>query len=77
MKKNIIVLALAIMGLSNANAQTGQPEAKKLGDISLPSSKGALEKLASFDNGNYKYADEDFYTKPKISFDEFFFFLYY
>ncbi|TWI02246.1 dipeptidyl aminopeptidase/acylaminoacyl peptidase [Flavobacterium tiangeerense] len=65
MKKNIIVLALAIMGLSNANAQTAQPETKKPGDVSLPSSKGALEKLASFDNGNYKYSVEDFYTKPK------------
>ncbi|MCF6140203.1 S9 family peptidase [Flavobacterium sp. K77] len=65
MKKNIIALALAIMGLSNVNAQTAQPETKKPGDISLPSSKGALEKLASFDDGNYKYSVEDFYTKPK------------
>lgn len=67
MKKNIIVLALAIMGLSNANAQTAPAEIKKPGDVSLPSSKEDLEKLAAFEKGTYKYSVEDFFKKSKAS----------
>jgi len=65
MKKRIVVVALAIMGLSNANAQTAPTETKKSGEVSLPSSTGELEKLGSYDNGNYKYSVEDFFSKPK------------
>lgn len=67
MKKNIIALALAIIGLSSANAQTAQTEIKKPGDVTLPSSKEELEKLANFENGNYKYSVEDFFKKAKAS----------
>jgi dipeptidyl aminopeptidase/acylaminoacyl peptidase len=37
------------------------------GDPSLPSSEEDLEKLASYDNGNYKYQVEDYFAKPKAS----------
>lgn len=67
MKKNIIVLALAIMGLSSANAQTAPTEIKKPGDVTLPSSKEELEKLGTFEKATYKYSVEDFFKKAKAS----------
>lgn len=67
MKKRIVVIALAIMGMSSANAQMAKTEITKPGDASLPSSKEELEKLATFEKGTYKYSVEDFFKKPKAS----------
>jgi dipeptidyl aminopeptidase/acylaminoacyl peptidase len=39
----------------------------KPGNTTLPSSEEDLKQLASFDNGNYKYRVEDYFTKPKLS----------
>ena len=39
----------------------------KPGDVSLPSSKDALDKLAAFDNGSYKYSAEDYFQDPSKS----------
>ncbi len=39
----------------------------KPGDVSLPSSKGSLDKLASFDSGTYKYSAEDYFENPATS----------
>ncbi|WP_289045194.1 S9 family peptidase [uncultured Olleya sp.] len=39
----------------------------KPGDVSLPSSKAALDKLAAFDRGNYKYSAEDYFQDPSKS----------
>ncbi len=39
----------------------------KPGDISLPSTKAALDKLAAFDNGTYKYSAEDYFENPATS----------
>lgn len=40
-------------------------ENKLPGDVSLPTSKEELEKLAAKDNGTYKYKVEDYFAKPK------------
>lgn len=39
----------------------------KPGDVSLPSSKDALDKLSAFDNGTYKYSAEDYFEDPATS----------
>ena len=39
----------------------------KPGDVSLPSSKDSLDKLASFDSGTYKYSAEDYFENPATS----------
>ncbi|MDR2236090.1 MAG: S9 family peptidase [Chryseobacterium sp.] len=47
------------------NAQTST--AKLPGDPTLPSSKASLEKLVSYDKGNFKYKVEDYFARPKAS----------
>jgi dipeptidyl aminopeptidase/acylaminoacyl peptidase len=42
-------------------------EVKKPGDETLPSSEAALKSLMAKDNGQYKYAVEDYFKKPKSS----------
>ncbi|MEO8773185.1 MAG: S9 family peptidase [Gelidibacter sp.] len=39
----------------------------KPGDLSLPSSKEDLAKLAAFETETYKYSVEDFFTKPQLA----------
>ncbi|MGO3183904.1 MAG: alpha/beta hydrolase family protein [Aequorivita sp.] len=39
----------------------------KPGDLSLPSSKEELEKIAALEKKTYKYSVEDFFTKPSLS----------
>ncbi|MFD2565447.1 alpha/beta hydrolase family protein [Aquimarina rubra] len=39
----------------------------KPGDLSLPSSKETLEKIAALETETYKYSVEDFFMKPKLS----------
>lgn len=55
-----IVLSAIMM-----NAQTST--AKLPGDPTLPSSKASLEKLVSYDKGNFKYKVEDYFARPKAS----------
>ncbi|MFC7348548.1 prolyl oligopeptidase family serine peptidase [Chryseobacterium zhengzhouense] len=47
------------------NAQT--TENKLPGDPTLVSSKATIEKLISFDKGNFKYKVEDYFARPKAS----------
>ncbi len=47
------------------NAQSST--AKLPGDPTLPSSKASLEKLVSYDKGNFKYKVEDYFARPKAS----------
>ncbi|PQL93325.1 S9 family peptidase [Apibacter adventoris] len=62
MKKLIICIAMATTVGYNSQ------EIKELpGDISLPSSKDELQKIASYDKSNYKYSVEDYWSKPKQS----------
>ncbi|WP_414845863.1 prolyl oligopeptidase family serine peptidase [Chryseobacterium sp. IT-36CA2] len=44
-----------------------QNQAKLPGDNTLPSSREELEKLISFDKGNFKYKVEDYFARPKAS----------
>ncbi|MCT2562238.1 S9 family peptidase [Chryseobacterium herbae] len=55
-----IVLSAMMM-----NAQTST--AKLPGDPTLPSSKETLDKLISYDKGNFKYKVEDYFAKPNAS----------
>ncbi|KPE52642.1 alpha/beta hydrolase family protein [Chryseobacterium indologenes] len=55
-----IVLSAMMM-----NAQTST--AKLPGDPTLPSDKATLEKLVSYDKGNFKYKVEDYFARPKAS----------
>ncbi|MCL2650819.1 MAG: S9 family peptidase [Candidatus Azobacteroides sp.] len=68
-----------LLALMNANAQIagdtisgtfeqGGTSVNKLpGDTSLPSSEEELQKLAAYDQGNFKYRVEDYFSKPKAS----------
>lgn len=47
------------------NAQTSM--AKLPGDPTLPSTKANLEKLVSYDKGNFKYKVEDYFARPNAS----------
>ncbi|MDH6254255.1 dipeptidyl aminopeptidase/acylaminoacyl peptidase [Chryseobacterium sp. H1D6B] len=47
------------------NAQSST--AKLPGDLSLVSSKAALDKLISYDKGDFKYKVEDYFARPKAS----------
>jgi Tol biopolymer transport system component len=47
------------------NAQSST--AKLPGDPTLVSSKATLEKLISYDKGNFKYKVEDYFARPKAS----------
>ena len=47
------------------NAQTST--AKLPGDPTLPSTKANLEKLVSYDKGNFKYKVEDYFARPNAS----------
>ncbi|WP_090022286.1 S9 family peptidase [Chryseobacterium oleae] len=55
-----IVLSAMMM-----NAQTST--AKLPGDPTLPSSKETLDKLISYDKGNFKYKVEDYFARPNAS----------
>lgn len=47
------------------NAQTST--AKLPGDLTLPTSKENLDKLISYDKGNFKYKVEDYFARPNAS----------
>ena len=49
------------------NAQEEPKEQKLPGDTSLPSSREELEKLASYDQGDYQYSVASYFAKPQKS----------
>lgn len=57
--------AYIVLSTIMINAQSST--AKLPGDPTLPSSKANLEKLISYDKGNFKYKVEDYFARPKAS----------
>ncbi len=64
-KLKILAAAQVVLSSMMMNAQTSTE--KLPGDPSLVSSKAALEKLLSYDKGNFKYRVEDYFARPKAS----------
>nr|WP_314492502.1 S9 family peptidase [uncultured Chryseobacterium sp.] len=64
-KFKILTSAQVILYSMMMNAQTSTT--KLPGDPSLVSSKATLEKLISYDKGNFKYRVEDYFARPKAS----------
>ena len=62
---NIFGTALIVLSTIMTNAQSST--AKLPGDPTLPSSKASLDKLISYDKGNFKYKVEDYFARPKAS----------
>ncbi|MDF2930923.1 MAG: peptidase [Chryseobacterium sp.] len=61
----ILTTAQVVISALMMNAQTS---ATKLpGDPTLVSSKATLEKLSTYDKGNFKYKVEDYFARPKAS----------
>lgn len=57
--------AQVVLSAIMINAQTST--AKLPGDPTLPSTKANLEKLISYDKGNFKYKVEDYFARPNAS----------
>ncbi|ASW73213.1 peptidase S9 [Chryseobacterium piperi] len=64
LKLKLLVIAQAMLSAIIINAQK---HTKLPGDTTLPSSRENLEKLISFDKGDFKYKVEDYFEKPKAS----------
>lgn len=61
----IFATAQVVISAIMMNAQTSTT--KLPGDPTLVSSKATLEKLISYDKGNFKYKVEDYFARPKAS----------
>jgi dipeptidyl aminopeptidase/acylaminoacyl peptidase len=61
MKLIPILMSITLIG---SNMISAQEPATRPGNIELPSSNSDLEKLASFDKGNYKYTVASYFKKP-------------
>ncbi len=62
------IILLVIMTLTSINSLTAQTSKDSLpGNLSLPSSKDELAKLASLEKETYIYSVEDYFQKPKQS----------
>ncbi|PJJ67188.1 S9 family peptidase [Chryseobacterium geocarposphaerae] len=61
----ILTTAHIVISTIMINAQSST--AKLPGDPTLVSSKATLEKLISYDKGNFKYKVEDYFARPKAS----------
>lgn len=61
----ILSMAQTVLTVLMINAQT--TDVKLPGDPSLPSPKTSLDKLISYDKGNFKYRVEDYFARPKAS----------
>ncbi|MDY7394067.1 S9 family peptidase [Aureibaculum sp. 2210JD6-5] len=64
-KLSVIYAFIALLGYSGM-AQTKEKDSIK-GNPELPSTAEELEKLASYDSGNYTYSVEDYFKKPNKS----------
>lgn len=67
MKLNHKILTTAHIVLSTIMINAQSSTAKLPGDPTLVSSKATLEKLMSYDKGNFKYKVEDYFARPKAS----------
>lgn len=65
LNSKIFGTAYIVLSTIMINAQSST--AKLPGDPTLPSSKANLEKLISYDKGNFKYKVEDYFARPKAS----------
>lgn len=65
LNSKILGITQVVIASLMMNAQTND---KKLpGDPTLVSSKATIEKLISYDKGNFKYKVEDYFARPKAS----------
>lgn len=65
LNSKILVITQVVITSLMINAQT--TENKLPGDPTLVSSKATIEKLISYDKGNFKYKVEDYFARPKAS----------
>ncbi|MFP3591207.1 prolyl oligopeptidase family serine peptidase [Chryseobacterium sp. SIMBA_038] len=65
LNSKILTTAHIVISAIMINAQS--TSAKLPGDPTLVSSKGTLDKLISYDKGNFKYKVEDYFARPKAS----------
>ncbi|WP_419870566.1 S9 family peptidase [Chryseobacterium sp. CT-SW4] len=63
----LTILGTAQILLSTMVINAQSSNSKLPGDPTLPSSKASLEKLISYDQGNFKYKVEDYFARPKAS----------
>ena len=61
----ILITTKVVLSTIMMNAQN--TTTKLPGDVTLPSTKASLEKLISYDKGNFKYKVEDYFARPKAS----------
>ncbi|WP_369615425.1 prolyl oligopeptidase family serine peptidase [Flavobacterium sp. CFS9] len=64
---NLKILTAVSIFVSAIAANAQSTAAKLPGDATLPSSKESLEKMVSFDKGNFKYRVEDYFARPNAS----------
>ncbi|KIC61401.1 S9 family peptidase [Chryseobacterium taiwanense] len=67
MNLNHKILTTAHIVISTIMIHAQSSTAKLPGDPTLVSSKATLEKLISYDKGNFKYKVEDYFARPKAS----------
>ncbi|BFM44296.1 S9 family peptidase [Flavobacterium sp. CFS9] len=67
MNMNLKILTAVSIFVSAIAANAQSTAAKLPGDATLPSSKESLEKMVSFDKGNFKYRVEDYFARPNAS----------
>ncbi|REC50257.1 S9 family peptidase [Chryseobacterium pennipullorum] len=67
MNLNSKIFGTAYIVLSAVMINAQSSAGKLPGDPTLPSSKANLEKLVSYDKGNFKYRVEDYFARPKAS----------
>ncbi|NIF04719.1 S9 family peptidase [Chryseobacterium sp. Tr-659] len=67
MNFNSKIFGTAYIVLSTIMINAQSSTAKLPGDPTLPSSKANIEKLISYDKGNFKYKVEDYFARPKAS----------
>lgn len=65
---NLKILTAVSIFVSAIAANAQSTAAKLPGDPTLPSSKESLDKMISFDKGNFKYKVEDYFAKPNASY---------
>lgn len=65
MTNKLFLFILTVFTVTLAEAQTEVEKDKLPGDVSLPSSKETLAKLATLEKGEYRYSVEDYFRKPK------------
>lgn len=67
MKLNAKILLTSQIVMSTIMMNAQKTTSQLPGDVTLPSTKADLEKLTSYDQGNFKYRVEDYFARPKAS----------